>query len=538
MSLRYYMRNATTSAFVDITDRCRTYQLDVTQKAEEGAVGISSLIIDDPDGDLDVGGWRVFYIYETEAEVATQTCIYVGHSQPERQIIRGPYRTGAARQWRVQLSDVNNMLYRSVMLGKDNDRPAETDTTRVAWVLTTDETEVIGDTRYVTGAAGVAMDANDYLLQETHAVYNDAAQQSGRNFFLTHFGDTGPYPFGDYSLFYDSAEGSNYSSTHRLTNDLTAIGSNTFAVTLEPVEFTIDSSRIANRAIVPYTDSYATATTPTGTVLPYRDVVYPSINVNSKAVALVRANRYAQDARTPEHRATLQFHTSRAKVNAIREGMRVPVKMTHWPEPYRSEFTWMRILSRTVTDISEQDDMTYLHTIEVSRSEPAVVSPVGGILYLTKGPVSGRVWFAGTGDSPPAGHTPITTSATLTPLQDVNGPFGTGWSYYGWTVLGTGTIDVQCSFDTVGVLVDNIVYTITWGVQVNGVTVASTSNSVSGFLVFYGGNHQTLFEDIAVATNDQVTILLTCTPSTMPFFGTPGGTGFNTQVRIVGGSLV
>jgi len=105
-------------------------------------------------------------------------------------------------------------------------------------------------------------------------------------------------------------------------------------------------------------------------------------------------------------------------------------------------------------------------------------------------------------------------------------------------VLGTGTIDVQCSFDTVGVLIDNIVYSITWGVQVNGVTVASTSNSVSGFLVFYGGNHQTLFEDIAVATNDEVTILLTCTPSTMPFFGTPSGTGFNTQVRIVGGTLV
>jgi len=380
MSLRYYMRNATTSAFVDITDRCRTYQLDVTQKAEEGAVGISSLIIDDPDGDLDVGGWRVFYIYETEAEVATQTCIYVGHSQPERQIIRGPYRTGAARQWRVQLSDVNNMLYRRILIGADNDRPIETDIARVQWVISTQETEVIGNTSMVTGGSPETMDANDYLGQETFAVYNDAAQQSGKNFFLTHDGSSGPYPFGDYSMYYDLAGGSNYTSSHRLTNDLSAVGSNTFAVTLEPVEFTIDSSRVASGIFVPYQESYVLVRNATTAAnFTTRDLNMPAINVNTKPVALQRANRYLADASTEEHRATLQFHTSRAKVNAIREGMRVPVKMTHWPEPYRSEFTWMRVLSRTVTDVSEQDDMTYLHTIDVSRSTTLVTASCTGL---------------------------------------------------------------------------------------------------------------------------------------------------------------
>jgi hypothetical protein len=548
MSLVYLMRHPTLGTFIDISGRCRKNRLDVKQNAEEGSVGISTLIIDDPLGDLDVGGWRVFMVFEDEAEDPDQTCIYVGHSTPQSQIKRGPYRTGAGREWHVQLSDVNNILYRRSMLGNDNDRPAETDLARIAWILSTTEAGLLDDTRYVTEDNPVNMDANDYLLQEQFAVYNDAAQQSGKNFFVTHFGDVGPYPFGDYSLFYEKPEAEVYVSAARLTNVLADIDTDgdpaTFYVSLEPVEFTIDWSRIASRAIVPYAESYAFATNPTTvTNFTTRDVVYPAVNVNTAATAQARANRYVQDAATPEHRATLQFYTSRAKVNAIREGMLLPVKMSHWPEPYRSEYVDMRVLNRQIVDVSAEDtDFAYQHTIEVSRSEPGPpAAPVFGILLMTKGPVpvaDGDIWFGQPGDTPPPGFADQPTTGLISVMQDLGGPFGTGWSYTGWEVDGTGTVDVTFFATTVGVLIDDIIFTITWAICLNGTPVASESTSVSGFLQFMSRSATVTIEGLAVVPGDEITATIHCSPATMPFFRTPAGTGQNGErLEITGGSL-
>ena len=67
----------------------------------------------------------------------------------------------------------------------------------------------------------VNMDAVDYLLQDALSVYNDAAQQSGKNYFLTYFGDVGVDAqnlWGYFSLWYDFAASSNYPSTASLSN--------------------------------------------------------------------------------------------------------------------------------------------------------------------------------------------------------------------------------------------------------------------------------------------------------------------------------
>jgi hypothetical protein len=544
MSLQYFMRHATEETYLDITYRCRTYQLDVKQNAEEGSVGISTLVIDDPDGDLDVGGWRVFYILESEAEDPDQQIIYVGHSTPQVQIKRGPYRVEAGRQWEVQLADVNNMLERRLMLGGDNDRPDETDNARIAWVLGTDEGEVIGDTRYVTSDNPFNMDENDYLGQATINVYRDCGEQSGKNYFLTHFGDVGPYPFGDYSLFYEKPEELVYVSSARLTNLLSDVDQAgdppVFAVTHEPVEFTIDHSRVGNRVYMPYNNGYVTATRQPGTLLPYRDLSYPAANVNTKATAQTRANRMLAEAVTPEHRATLQFYTSRAKVNAIREGMLVEVKMTHWPEPYASEYVYMRVLTRQITDVSEQDDSVYLQTIEVSRSEPGPpAEPVDAILYRTAGPYGGAlVWFDSSGDDPEQGLPGRPTSGLLELLSDPGGDGGAIRPYYGIKVLGTGTVDIEFFASTAGVLVNDTNFTITYSIRVNGAVVASENSVVSGNLEYMSDYQLVTATGVSVMPDDEITATISCVPGSMPFFRTPQGAGqANERLAITGGSL-
>jgi hypothetical protein len=549
MSLVYLMRHPTLGTFIDISGRCRKERLDVTQRAEEGSVGISTLVIDDPLGDLTVGGWRVFMVFEDEAEDPDQTCIYVGHSQPAAQIKRGPYRTGAGREWHVQLSDVNNILYRRSMLGDDNDRPAETDNARIAWILSTTEAGLLDDTRYVTADNPWNMDANDYLLQEQFAIYNDCAQQSGKNFFVTHFGDVGPYPFGDYSLFYEKPEAEVYVSAARLTNVLADIDPSgdpaTMYVTREPVEFTIDWSRIASRAIVPFAESYRFATNPT-TVTEYttRDVVYPAVNVNTATTAQARANRYVQDAATPEHRATVQFYTTRAKVNAIREGMLVGIKMSHWPEPYRSEYVNMRVLSRQIQDVSAADtDFAYLHTIEVSRSEPGPpAEPLFGVLLMSKGRFSDSVWWGQPGDTPPPGIAHQPTTGLISPRLGGDPP-NPSWAYSGWDIEGDGTIDVTFYSTWVGVLEGYQENTITYVIRKNGIVVASFVETQqidpeAGFLAFRSGSGTVSIAGLAVANGDYIDAQMTMA-GVIHMFTIPAGTGQDGErLAITGGTLV
>jgi hypothetical protein len=451
MSVEFWMRAATGSEYVNITDRCRPELIDVKQNAEEGSVGISTFIIDDPLGDLDVGGWKVFYILETEAEDPDQQVFYVGHSQPTRAIRRGPYRTQAAREWHVQLSDVNNIINRRILIGQDNDRNAESDVARIAWILGTSEDAVIGNTDMVTGTVSDTMDENDYLGQETFAVYNDCAQQTGNNFFLTHIGSSGPYPFGDYALFYDKPHSATYPSNHRISNLLAEVDQEEVFFNFVEDELTLDSSRIASGIFVPFQQSYVYVRD-MGTVaeFTYRDLNMPAINVKNRATALRRANRYLRDNATEEHRATLHFITPRHKVNAIREGQTVEVKMSHWPEPYRSEWTAMRVLSRQITHISESDDSTYLHTIEVSRSTGSTVTGCAVTPYGSYDPLGGSGVIPNASD----GVTYYLRTGIPWPQEPDVGHVGS-WHFPVFGAGGSGTVDQagDCSQNRVRLIV-------------------------------------------------------------------------------------
>jgi hypothetical protein len=550
MSLVYWLQ-APGGTLLDISGKCRLYKFDMKENAEEGSVAVNSLTIDDPGGDLEMYGHRVLAVEETTAESSNHRFVFVGFVGVVK-TVRGPYRTGVSRQYQAEVSDSNTLFARRILVGPDNDRPAETDNVRVAWVESTasGSNATIGDTRYLTTSNAISMDANDYLLQEELSVYDDCAQQSGKNYFLTYFGDTGvtaAAPWGSFSLFYDFAEASNiYLSAARLTNVFADINltsaTPTFYIGVEDTtQLTRDPMRVYSFVTVPYKNGYVTATRPgTETTFARRDKAMPAVNISTAGTAQARANRYVSDLQTPEDRATIKTVVPRSKVNVIRAGMLVQIKVRHW-SGYQDQYTWMRVLSRRVVELTEGEESAFELTLELSRSVPGTpAGPVFCSLQASAGPYPanpGGVWFAHVGDSPGAGWTLEPTKGLVSAVVDPLPPKA-GRPYSGIKILGTGTVDISLFLTTVGVL--GGATTVTASITKNGAVVKSEAHvpAWSHGLQGWTDSFTVTTTGLSVVPNDIIAATIGFTGSNIYFFRTPAGTGQNGEsLKITGGSL-
>lgn len=549
MSLRYWLQQPG-GTLLDVTDRCRKWVCDLGEKAEEGATQVNTVVFDDPDGSLTLYGHRIFAVEETDAVDPDDRFIFVGFIG-QHKVSRGPYRTGAARIWTSDVSDPNTIFERRVMTGGDNDRPDEDDVDRVAWVESTHEGEAIDDTRYLLTDDPEAMDEADYNTQQASAVYGDCSQQSGKNWYLTYFGDVGvtdDTPWGSFSLWYGAAESEEYLSSAMLTNieSEVDIAAGTFYIgVVDDTAMMIDPMRIYSTVVVPYANGYVTASR-SQTVETYgrRDRVMPAENVKKAATAQRRANRYVRSLNTPDHRATVKTTVPRAAVNLIRPGMGVPVKVSHWPHGYADEYLTMRVLSRRVVEVSDDPDQSFELTLELSRGEPGPPAPpLYGILYVGFGPRTTEYgtnvyYYANPGDTPGPGFLYKPTTGLITPLQDATPPGGNG-SWYAWRVDGDGTIDVNAFQTLYGIKMDNIAYTWTLAICLNGVPVASNvHNPVPGNLSPEGWSPSVSVTGLAVANGDLITVTATSSPKNPEFWTSPFGTGQDGErLEITGGEL-
>jgi hypothetical protein len=357
----------------DITDRVRVGSLDVTQNAEEGSVAMSTMVVDDPDGDYDIHGYRRVAIYETAGTVDETQLTYNGFIV-DRRIIRGPYRTGPGRQWVVSMVDTNCLLEFRVMVGTDADRPAETDVERMDWLMSTSEMNRIPNLDFVNTSGPVNMDAADYRGQRGVDILNDCAQASGKNYFAFCTdapGDIIPDAPGKTTMWYDFADSSEHSSTLKLSNDLDDVladPDNTFYISLD-TELVRDPSRVYSGGYVRW-DGGDTFVEDLGISNEFtrRDCIVPAENVKSSAKATARINRYLADMSTEEDRIRTAIRLPAAKVNLVREGMRALFRATHLPG--YATFVWLRVLRRTIKQESEEE---YLVTLELGTG-PTTVS--------------------------------------------------------------------------------------------------------------------------------------------------------------------
>ena len=346
----------------DITDYFRLYTLDVTMNAEEGSVAQSTIFADDPDGDLDVTGHRRLRIVEDTA-TGSNTTIWVGYTAARRYHRGDSTRTTVSRAVDIDIVDVNSILARRIFDRASADRPAETDVARGQWLLGTEEAQLIDDDLYFNTQGAVAMDAVDYQGQTVENVLNDMAQQSGKNYFVWYNDAT-----NQYSLYYDFANGSNYTSPLRLTNVLSEVDNSlTFAIS-QDTELSRSPDRVYSGAYLSYDGgAIYTQRETTADTFARRDASMPGENVKTATKARARASRYLASIATEEDVITTTVLLPAAKQGFLMQGMRVQFKATHLPG-YES-YVFLRALNRSVRQASEE---FYEVKLELSTTSTAL----------------------------------------------------------------------------------------------------------------------------------------------------------------------
>lgn len=516
MGLHFYVRSQDGTVTEYDAGRFRFLDLSVTQNAEEASVGTSSLVIHDPNGDLDIIGHRVFGIKEDAVAAASNQFVYVGYTA-ERKVRRGDSElTGAARVWEVTLTDVNTVVDRRIMLGADANRPAETDVARMNWLLGTNEASRIDSTIYVSQANGVAMDKADYRGQSFGQVVDDCRQASGKNFYVSYWGESisAEDPWGFFGAWYDFSNSTNYASMLRLTNDLADIdsesGGNTFAIAGD-TELTRDPSRVYSGVYLPWDggNTYVQRTA-TYNAFAQRDVVMYAQNVKSAAKATARAERYLDDLDTEEDVIVTSINVPAAKVNHLREGMYVQFKATHLPG-YET-YTWLRVLNRTVEQLTDdQSRDTYRIRLELSPGEGGAAAPVvppgssaSAVLYQPINTQTGEynrsnvIVFQSTGDYPGSGYSSSPTTGLLTITTVLS-------NYTQVVVGGTGTLDITftCNAAEVYALGSR---QANFNVLKNGAIVATgTDTTVLGSGTYWAPTATASVSGLSVAPGDIIT---------------------------------
>ena len=354
---------------IDITDRVQVLgesPISVALNAEEGSVAMSRMFIDDPDGDLIVKGHHLIKVLETDADPDEQV-IGVFNIGPKDVGRGGRYSEGVGRVWEVTLADVNNHIERRIEVGTDTKRPAETDVERIQWLLSSAELGLVTDELYVDTTDGVAMDAADYLGQSVKSVLDDCAQASGRNYFIW-FNEAEDA----YSLWYKHAHAEEWDSPLRISNVAGDEDDDTFAPS-DDDKLTRDPGRQVSGVYLPYDGGYAYVQNlvTADEINMRRDASAPSVNVKTAAKATARANRYLAENDEEDDRITAKIVVPAAKVNQAHAGMRIQARFQHLPG--YEDFTWCRILTRQVTQVSMA---TY--SIEMTLS-PAVAPATPGI---------------------------------------------------------------------------------------------------------------------------------------------------------------
>jgi hypothetical protein len=378
MSLIYYFRNAD-GDLEDISHRMRKYALTVSERAEEGQPASSTVVIDDPDGDFEIVGHRLFVIEEDEIP-GDDNIIFQGYTY-DQDISRGEFhRTGAARIWEVRVVDVNTVLSRRMLTEDDDDadRPAETDVERLEWLIDIHATELIDDTRYLDSTGPVDMDAANYDDQMVDDVTRQLTRTSLKNLYITYFDNPTPDPLHPtvFSLVYMHDTSEEYSSTVKISNvlddiDFGASPRTVFEASLDS-KLTRDPSRIRSKIRIPYDGGKVTdELTSTATEFARLDGVMPEINVKSEAKALSEASKMLLQLAYQEDVITTSIYVPNAQVNDIRPGMRVEVKYSHFPG-YET-YSWARVMQRTVSN--EESEHQYKVTLELAIGPPAPPEP-------------------------------------------------------------------------------------------------------------------------------------------------------------------
>jgi len=540
---RYWYRDndGVITEFTDRVDR-KEHPFEGTTNADEGSVGNATFYIDDPDGDFLIRTHRKIFVTSTVAETSSNRTVWVGYSNLVRTVRKDPW-SGRARTLIVEAVDLNTILSRRIMTGKDTARPAETDVARVQWAEATNEGSLIDDDSYIQTDHTVQMDAapDAYLGQEFINVLSNAANMAVKNYFVFNL-DTGDSNTGDYNLYrlwYGLDSSTAFTSSIRFTNVEADVDASTWMVFTDS-EIERTGERVHSGAYVPYQGSYVyVQRAQTAADFAQIDRALNGENIKTAAKAKAMATAQLNDHATEEERITVTVRLPEAKVNALHAGQRCQIKLVH--SDNQTDYTWCRPLRRTVKERPGTDTVDITYVLAVPRPETAAAA-TSGVLDEAHGPYqvsegADLIYFKGSGDSPPAGWPSQPTAGLVSILTDASPP-NANWANYGWQMDGTGTVDALFRASAAGVK-GNGTYTVTWAIRLNGAVVASEDVVVTGTgLAYWSDQTEVTVAALAVSTGDKLTATVSCNPAMPGAIVVPGGVGWASErFEITGGTL-
>jgi hypothetical protein len=376
MALLVYYESTKDGEDTDITWRLRKDAMEITMGAEEGNAPESTIELDDPDGDLDVVGWRRIFVFETEGATGFQLigAFWIKGIEAGREGSRAAYETGASRFWQVSMVDSNALLHFRILKNAAK-RPAETSVQRIAWILDNDHLNRITDDVTYVNPTSVPMEGDvDYNGQRTNEIIDDVAQQSGDNYFILTT-DAGPHPEDCATAIWVGPYGlpDVYDSDLFISNYLADIdGVDVFAMS-DDTKLKRSWDRTHSGGYLAYDGGAAYAERADSIIYwTRRDASIPGYNIKTQSKALARINRVLRDVAGPEDVITTTIIVPPADVNRAREGMRVRLRASHLPgyQGTGDTWYWFRILQRTVRFRYED----YAITFDLAKPTQGVAS--------------------------------------------------------------------------------------------------------------------------------------------------------------------
>jgi hypothetical protein len=352
----------------------RDGSVELTQMAEQGAIGSGSFAIDDTAGTQAIIGQLDFSVTQSACSFPLTFRGFIDNPSFGRHTgtDRAP-DVAASRGIAATVVDLNAMASFILIDGSDGKRPAETVAARGAWLMGSDYVD-FADNGRCSFPSSKGMDKADYRGQYAGDVLADMVMAAtGYNHHVNDWGSGPELTFRD-----DNASTAD-TCTYRISNVL----SDATSLTLNPGKDATLERRYGNvyskiafssakKTI--YRERAATAAAYNGE----RGGTASNSNVKTDAKAAEEADSILWQHHTPEDHITLTLDgVTDAQINLIRQGMRIQAKFSHFaPEGYDS-FTWFRIMERTVAPIVA-DGALYRLKLRLSPQEAA--QPVTGIV--------------------------------------------------------------------------------------------------------------------------------------------------------------
>ena len=319
--------------------------------AADGTSAEAGIVFDDPDSTMSVTGWQSCYVEETACTAAPR--LFTGYVTG-RTYRRGHYRTDGGREIDTTIFDANVLLQVHRINGSDSDRPAETDTQRLAWLLGSGYIPLVSDLGLVD-PADRPFDATEYKGRFPSDVLEDLCATRGQIFFV--YWDQAAHALG---LFFDTPASTAHTSTLTISNVLSDVNDTTcFAPYLDD-ESVLDPSEVYSnirylyKSGVVYRTNATTAATFFPSPLGHRDTEVENDRIGSPVTATTFADRILARDAVENQSITMTIKLPADKVGLIDAGMRLSVRLSHVPG--FTSFAYTRVEQRTVTQTEGTPD--------------------------------------------------------------------------------------------------------------------------------------------------------------------------------------